>query len=217
MATDFKELIQLPAWLRRPAAIPRGSHQLTLFGRALGGVFNGVLGSIYAIRRMWNVSLASGAVLDEHGADRAVHRLAWEGDDDYRARVLEGLRAKIPGETLAGMKVALDTLGLTNYQIAPLWEVDQKQGNLAPDLIAGARWSEFDVTFFDSENQTLTDGQIQRRINAAKAPGKKGNIVRIAGDGFGQRFGRNYGGDQGSSTVHPQSGFGTNFGGNFGG
>ena len=204
MTTDFKELIHLPVWLRRPADVAEGSHQLTLLARAVGAVFNGILTRVYAIRRQWIISLASGRFLDEHGADRRVYRAVGETDEPYRLRVLAGAPARIPGETRRGMETALDTLGLINYEIEPVWKTDS------------GRWAEFDVWFGDAENQTLTDAQIQARIDAAKSPSQKGNVVRTIGVGFGSWFGAYFGGVE-SDPANPTSGFGAApFGTDFG-
>lgn len=214
---DFKELIKLPAWLRRPDSVAQGAHELTLFARAVGAVFNGLTTKVYAIRKMWIASLATGVILVEHGKDRAVLPGEFEPEEDYRARVLLGLRAKTPGESMKGMKIALDTLGLADYEIVPLWKVDFDQFNLAPGGLTGARWAEFDVVFPAASNNLLTDEEIQRRIDRAKAPSKKGNVSRIPGvTGFGLHFGSDFGGVQ-ADPDSPDSGFGASgFGTGFG-
>ena len=186
---DFKALITLPGWLSRPARVLPAAHQNSLFARALGAVFNALLPKVNAIRRLWIVSQTSGAVLKEHGADRAVHKRAGELDVDYMPRVLAGLRAKTPGETKAGMRIALDTLGLAAYQILELY-------TLAVEDPADPRWDEFEVRYADVGNEGLTDAEVQTRIDAAKPPRAKGIAVRYRGatiQGFGDRFGRNFG------------------------
>lgn len=189
MAQDFKETIRPPAWLRRPESLPQASHQVTLLVRAIGGVLNGVLTAVYNIRRIWLVSQSSGAVLDEHGLDRAVPRRLGEADADYRPRVLAALRAKTPGETKAGMTTALDTLGLVNFNIFELY-------TLGADNTADPRWDEFYIRFPAAGNEDLTDAEVQARIDAAKPPRAKGSPVRYLGatvNGFGRSFGQVFG------------------------
>jgi len=213
---DFKELIQSPGWLKRPGSVAQASHQITLFARALGAVFNAMIPMVQSIRRMWIVSLASGVSLDEHGEERAVFRRGAESDALYLPRVLAGLRAKTPGETVRGMTIALDTLGLKNYEIIPLWKLDLAMENFDPDTVSASRWSEFNVKFKDADNPTLTDTEIQRRIDAAKGPSKKGNVVRMFGEGHGLNYGNLYGGIY-EDPENPGAGFGTLYGQNYGG
>lgn len=185
MATDFRDWIELPVWLRRPESVPASEHQLSLFARAVGAAFNGVRDLVNKLRRQWLAALATGRFLDEHGADRALYRRAGETDAAFRARVVLGLRAKKPGETKAGMGVALDTLGLTNHAIEELYR-------LAVEDPANKRWDEFEIRYPDGGNEALTDAQVQERINAAKPSRAKGTAVRYRGAvvyGFGRNFG----------------------------
>lgn len=189
MATDIRALIQLPPWLRRPENVPAGEHQVTLFARGLGAVLNGVRDRIYLIRRQWIASLATGRFLEEHGADRAVYKREGEAEEDYRARVLWGLRAKTPGETKAGMRIALNTLGLTGYELVELY-------TLPVEDPSDPRWDTFEVRYPDTGNEGLTDAQVQARIDAAKPPRADGIAVRYQGalvDGFGATFDSDFG------------------------
>jgi hypothetical protein len=189
MATDFRDWIVLPVWLRKLDGVADGAHQLTMFKRAVGAVFNGVRDRIYSIRRQWIASLATGQFLIEHGADRVVYPREGEAEEDFRVRVLAGLRQKKPGETKAGMRIALNTLRLMDYDLLELYR-------LPLDNPADPRWDVFEIRYPDAGNEGLTDAQVQERIDAAKPPRAQGIAVRYRGtliEGFGQRFGGHFG------------------------
>jgi hypothetical protein len=189
MATDFRDWIVLPVWLRKLDGMADSQHELTMFKRAVGAVFNGVRDRIYLIRRQWMAATATGRLLVEHGADRAVYPREGEAEEDYRVRVLAGSRAKKPGETKAGMRIALNTLGLVGYELLELYR-------LPVDNPADPRWNVFEVRYPDTGNAGLTDAQVQERIDAAKPPRAQGIAVRYRGDvieGFGMRFGGHFG------------------------
>jgi hypothetical protein len=189
MATDFRDWITLPEQLSKPDGVADAGHQITLFKRALGAVFNGMRDTANRIRREWMVTTATLPFLIEHGADRVIYPYAGEPVEDFRARVLTGLRSKKPGETKAGMRIALNTLGLKDYVLLELY-------HLPLDDPADKRWNVFEVRYPDAGNEGLTDGQVQERINKAKPPRAIGIAVRYRGDvmqGFGMRFGQHFG------------------------
>jgi hypothetical protein len=188
--TDFRSWITLPAWLRRPETVPEGQHQLSILARALGAVFNGIRDRILAIRRQWIAATATGMFLEEHGKDRSVFIRDGESEADFRERVLAAQRAKQGGGTKAAMRIALDTLGLKNYELLELYRLDV-------DDVNDKRWNVFEVRYPDEGNEGLTDAHVLERIVRAKPPRATGLAVRYQGaaiQGYGLQYGTRYGG-----------------------
>jgi len=189
MATDFRERIVLPVQLRKLDGVADGDHQITTFKRAVGTVFNGIPALIYTIRRQWIASKATGRFLIEHGLDRSVYPRDGEIEADYRVRVLAAQRPKTPGETKAGLRIALNTLHLADYQMLELYR-------LPLDNPADRRWDVFEIRYADAGNEQVSDADVQAMINTAKPPRAKGVAVRYRGaliQGFGMRFGQHFG------------------------
>lgn len=109
------------------------SNQFYVFFRVIGKLYDDSKRDIFRVRQESMVITASEFMLNEHGKDRSMMRLAGEGVEQYRKRLaMKGIIAEQAGSR-QGIMLALKALGYDLAYIEPLYAEE------------ASRWAEFTI------------------------------------------------------------------------
>lgn len=121
----------------------QAANQFRIFFRVIGREFDDLKAAIFRLREEANVASASEAMLNVHGQDRGMARIAGEDAESYRTRLVMKGVVSTWGGTKKGILYALAAMGWDRSYIEPAVTQDPE------------RWAEFIVYLGSSSESTI--------------------------------------------------------------
>lgn len=141
----------------------RAMNQFWIFFRIIGREFDDLRAAIFRVREESNVASASEAMLNVHGQDRGMARIAGEDAESYRTRLVMKGVVSTWGGTKKGILYALAAMGWDRSYIKPAATQDPE------------RWAEFIVYLGSSSENSIPalesiDAEVRKVKEASSRP-----------------------------------------------
>lgn len=119
--------------------VQKAKNQWHIYFQAVGKLFDGDKGMLQRARKESMVQTASVQMLPEHGLDRGLSRYEGESWENFRVRLMMYADTCLLGGTEMGTLQAVRSLGFTDVEMVPAYELEGSREHWAEFYVVIAR------------------------------------------------------------------------------